>query len=84
MINHIINNSSLDIGKKYKTHVVDDLDGHSVWLKDVEYVDTKGEKKKCKSLDEYFRLPPKRLTIAKKPITRQTCRFQPGECAIFG
>ena len=49
MINHIIENKSLDIGQQYKTHLVDDLDGHSVWIKDVEYVDTKGEKKKCKS-----------------------------------
>ncbi len=63
IINHIIHNSKLEIGQQYKTHLVDDLDGHSVWIKDVEYVDTKGEKK---SLDEYFKLPLKRLTIAKK------------------
>jgi hypothetical protein len=53
-----------------------------VWLKDVEYKN--GDKKKCKSLDEYFRLPPKKLSIAKKPITRQICRHESGECAIFG
>ncbi len=69
IINHIIHNSKLEIGQQYKTHLVDDLDGHSVWIKDVEYVDTKGETKKCKSLDEYFKLPLKRLTIAKKTIT---------------
>jgi hypothetical protein len=84
IINHTIHNSKVEIGQPFKTHLVDELTAHSVWIKDVEYVDSKGEKKKCESLDEYFKLPLKQLTIAKHAITRHTCRFQPGECAIFG
>jgi hypothetical protein len=34
MINHVIKNSTLDIGQQYKTHLVDELDGNKVRLKD--------------------------------------------------
>ncbi len=84
MLSNIIENASKELGEQYNTHLVDKLSGHQVWLKDINYVDADGLKKRCESLEEYFSLPPKTLTITKKPISRVTCRLEAGECAFFG
>jgi hypothetical protein len=59
--------------------MVDNCQAHDVYIKDVNYLDEKdGSAKRCKTLDEYFALPLKKITLKKVPIGRRTCHFEAG------
>ncbi len=83
IINNLIKNNNLKPGQQPSKYIQETLTKRQVWIKDVDYLDSDNQLKRCKSLDEYFNLPPKILSINTRPISRKTFCFSAGELAIF-
>jgi hypothetical protein len=84
ILRNILSNADLKPGEAPTYFLADQLETHEVYIKDVEYIDTEGKRKRCQSLEEYFELPLKKLRINKHTIARKSLYFEPGECGIFG